>query len=129
LILKDIQNDEPYVGSVSIARSIFLEGKINQTHKMWITLFDDQGDDEYDGAMGLNDDEDPRVLMEFTVTPVVVPPPVIPETSPTRKSQPVKPTTSASPSKKSYLDPIGQTKEQKRTPVASGPQRLSSPTK
>jgi hypothetical protein len=35
---------------------------------MWITLFDDQGDDEYDGAMGLNDDEDPRILVEFCIT-------------------------------------------------------------
>lgn len=77
LIIKDIQNDEPYVGSVSIPRSIFLEGQMNQAHKMWITLFDDQGDDEYDGAMGLNDDEDPRVLMEFTITQAAMPLPVV----------------------------------------------------
>ena len=32
---------------------------------MWITLFDDQGDDEYDGAMGLDDDEEPRVLVDI----------------------------------------------------------------
>jgi hypothetical protein len=49
---------------------------------MWITLFDDYGDDEYDGAMGLNDDEDPRVLMEFTITAPVVPQPSIQESSP-----------------------------------------------
>jgi hypothetical protein len=91
LIIKDIQNDEPYVGSVSIARSIFLEGQLNHTHKMWITLFDDQGDDEYDGAMGLNDDEDPRVLMEFKITQAVVPPPAIPEGSPQRRSQKASP--------------------------------------
>ena len=84
LIIKDIQNDEPYVGSVSIARSIFLEAATNQVHKMWITLFDDQGDDEYDGAMGLNDDEDPRVLMEFTITQANAPAPVQ-ESSPQRK--------------------------------------------
>lgn len=118
LIIKDIQNDEPYVGSVSIARSIFLESALNTHHKMWITLFDDQGDDEYDGAMGLNDDEDPRVLMEFTITePVVVPPPSIPETSPQRKSQKATPLV-ASPVKKvaSYLDPIGNTRDAKRNP-------------
>ena len=40
-IIKDIQNDEPYVGSVSIPRSIFVEGGVNNTFKMWITLFDD----------------------------------------------------------------------------------------
>ena len=60
-IIKDIQDDEPYVGSVSILRSILLEGKPGEKHLMWITLFDDQGDDEYDGALGLDDDEDPRV--------------------------------------------------------------------
>jgi hypothetical protein len=119
LIIKDIQNDEPYVGSVSIARSNFLDGQINQPHKMWITLFDDQGDDEYDGAMGLNDDEDPRVLMEFIISPVVVPPPAIPETSPQRKSQRTLAPTASSPIKKSsYLDPIGNLKEQKRNPPA-----------
>ena len=49
LLVKDIQKDEPYVGSVSIFRSILLEGVLNKTYEMWITLFDDQGDDEYDG--------------------------------------------------------------------------------
>jgi hypothetical protein len=68
LIIKDIQDDEPYVGSVSISKQIFVEGKPGTPYKMWITLFDDQGDDEYDGAMGLNDDEDPRILMSFTIT-------------------------------------------------------------
>lgn len=68
LIIKDIQNDEPYAGSISIQRSIFLEGDLNTPHTQWITLFDDQGDDEYDGAMGLNDDEEPRILFEFTIS-------------------------------------------------------------
>jgi hypothetical protein len=35
---------------------------------MWITLFDDQNDDEYDGALGIQDDENPRVLVQFTVS-------------------------------------------------------------
>ena len=41
LILKDIENDEPYVGSVSIGRSILAEGNKGQSYAMWITLFDD----------------------------------------------------------------------------------------
>jgi hypothetical protein len=45
-----------------------LEGDLNTPHTQWITLFDDQGDDEYDGAMGLNDDEEPRILFEFTIS-------------------------------------------------------------
>ena len=67
--------------------------------------------------MGLNDDEDPRVLMEFKITPDVVPPPSIPENSPQRRSQ--KAANPASPTKKSsYMDPIRNTKEEKRNPVA-----------
>jgi hypothetical protein len=69
-IVKDIENDEPYVGSVSILRSTFLDGELDVTHRMWVTLFDDQADDEYDGAMGLNDEEDPRVLFEFTISAI-----------------------------------------------------------
>ena len=56
-----------------------LEGKLNVTHKMWVTLFDDQGDDEYDGALGLDDDEDPRVQLEFTVTQIPEPWAVAPQ--------------------------------------------------
>ena len=41
LILKDIENDEPYVGSVSIGRSILKEGNKGQAYSMWITLFED----------------------------------------------------------------------------------------
>lgn len=48
-LVKDIQKDEPYVGSVSIFRSVLLEGELNKKYPMWVTLFDDQGDDEYDG--------------------------------------------------------------------------------
>lgn len=32
LICKDIQDEQPFAGSVSIFRSIFLEGALNQTH-------------------------------------------------------------------------------------------------
>ena len=59
LVVKDIENDDPYAGSVSIPRSICLgsgmdeEVKLNHAYPMWITLFDDQNDDEYDGALGV----------------------------------------------------------------------------
>ena len=75
-LVKDIQKDEPYVGSVSIFRSILLEGQPGKKYTMWITLFDDQGDDEYDGQMGINDDEQPRILVEMTVVDPNVAPPV-----------------------------------------------------
>lgn len=70
IIVKDIQNDEPYAGSVSIPRSILSEGELDNTYNQWITLFDDQGDDEYDGALGIQDDEEPRVRLEFTISEV-----------------------------------------------------------
>jgi hypothetical protein len=82
-IVKDIENDEPYVGSVSILRSTFLDGELDVSHRMWVTLFDDQADDEYDGAMGLNDEEDPRVLFEFTIS-------VMPESDEEVKHSPIK---------------------------------------
>ena len=95
-IIKDIQDDEPYVGSVSIVRSIFLEGALNNPYKMWVTLFDDQNDDEYDGAMGLQDDEDPRVLLEFTILPPVE---EKKEEPPALKAAPPKKTPAAQPKK------------------------------
>jgi hypothetical protein len=64
-----------------------MDGNLGQTYSTWITLFDDQGDDEYDGAMGLNDDEDPRVQLEFTVTQISEPS-VIQQPAPIRKSIP-----------------------------------------
>jgi hypothetical protein len=73
LLVKDIENEDPIAGSVSIPRSIFLEGELNKTYSMWITLFDDQGDDEYDGAMGVQDEESPRILLDFTVSEVSAP--------------------------------------------------------
>jgi len=84
-LVKDIQKDEPYVGSVSIFRSIVLEGEPGKNYPMWITLFDDQGDDEYDGAMGLNDDEEPRILVEMSIVDpnAYVPKTNILETKPT----------------------------------------------
>ena len=75
-ILKDIQNDDPYVGSISMLRSMVLDGQLNHPYQMWFTLFDSQSDDEYDGAMGLTDDEDPRVLMELTLNEKVEAKPV-----------------------------------------------------
>ena len=43
---------------------------MNTPYVQWLTLFDDQQDDEYDGAMGLNDDEEPRIQIQFTITEV-----------------------------------------------------------
>lgn len=47
-----------------------MDSEPGQVYSMWITLFDDQADDEYDGAMGLNDDEEPRILVEMVVNEI-----------------------------------------------------------
>ena len=44
------------IGSVSIPQFIVLNGGLN-TYNQWITLFEHEEDDEYDGEMGVNDDE------------------------------------------------------------------------
>ena len=112
IIVKDIQNDDPYIGSVSIARSIITEGDLGKSYKMWITLFDDQGDDEYDGAMGLHDDEEPRICVEFTVRKAVTPPVVQRQSSPaTKKERPKSPA-------KSYMNPIHNLKDKKGEPTS-----------
>ncbi len=54
------------VGSVSFSHQIILDGGA-AVHRMWITLFEHQDDDEYDGMMGLHDEEEPCVLMDFEV--------------------------------------------------------------
>lgn len=35
------------------------------SYTQWITLFEHRDDDEYDGQMGLQDEEDPRILINF----------------------------------------------------------------
>ena len=56
--------DEVKVGSISIPQDIFYMAGESK-HQQWITLFDHIDDDEYDGEMGENDDEQPRVLFTF----------------------------------------------------------------
>lgn len=157
IIVKDIQNDEPYAGSISIPRSIFLEGDLNVSHTQWVTLFDDQGDDEYDGAMGINDDEEPRILFEFVIQEYQPPqqhieePPVQQEESPYRdqveeevfeqpKPEHAEPPVAAVPEQrkkldtkkpsKTYMNPIGNPKKRDgHQPEPPAPARTSTVSK
>lgn len=54
------------LGSVSIPMNIVLDGRPGK-HTQWVTLFDDENDDVYDGQMDLNDEEPPKILVTFTV--------------------------------------------------------------
>ena len=56
------------IGSVSIPQQIIYNGSVG-TYTQWITLFEHEDDDEYDGEMGINDDEDPRIKVRFITEP------------------------------------------------------------
>jgi len=38
-----------------------------ETYDQWITLFEHEEDDEYDGEMGVNDDEQPMIFIRFEI--------------------------------------------------------------
>jgi hypothetical protein len=92
---------------------------------MWITLFDDQADDEYDGAMGLNDDEEPRILMEMVVNEITKPLQIETEKddanaipSHLELSPPKAPDTGKN--SKSYMNPIKNFKDTKKIGSSTG---------
>ena len=47
---------------------MFLQSNLNVKQKIWITLFDYIEDDEYDGDLGEDDEEKPRVQVEYKLT-------------------------------------------------------------
>ena len=67
VIVKSLGRDEVKVGSVSVPQATLL-GAGEGRHKQWITLFDHLDDDEFDGEMGENDDEAPRVRLSLAVS-------------------------------------------------------------
>lgn len=70
IVVKSLTRDELKVGSISISQETFFNAHAfdpNGRYKQWITLFDHLDDDEYDGEMGENDDEHPRVLFSFYI--------------------------------------------------------------
>ena len=68
--MKSLGRNEEKVGSISIPQEVFFTaGKDEQgKYRQWITLFDHLDDDEYDGDMGENDEEQPRVLFNFAIS-------------------------------------------------------------
>ena len=67
IITKSLGANETSIGSISIPQYIILNGGL-ASYTQWITLFEHQDDDEYDGQMGANDDEAPRILVTFVTT-------------------------------------------------------------
>ena len=60
-------------------------GHQGQTHKQWVTLFDDTEDDVYDGTLGFDDEEGPRVLISFHYASLNTTPESQPSTSKSRQ--------------------------------------------
>jgi hypothetical protein len=60
IVVKTVGREDLKVGSVSISQDLFL-GSAEGRYTQWITLFDHLDDDEYDGDIGENDEESPRV--------------------------------------------------------------------
>jgi chromosome segregation ATPase len=54
------------IGSVSIKASTFIDYAQKSTKETWITLFDHEDDDEYDGQFNEDDQEAPRIKVSFT---------------------------------------------------------------
>jgi hypothetical protein len=67
IVAKTMGANEQILGSISIPQFIIMNGGI-ASHTQWITLFEHQDDDEYDGQMGLNDEEEPMILVNFVVS-------------------------------------------------------------
>jgi hypothetical protein len=73
-VARSLGDNEERHGSVSIdLNHYFGEGAqsmgvvFGQKYEQWITLFDHPDDDIYDGVLGQDDDEIPRVLIEFVL--------------------------------------------------------------
>eukprot|EP00347_Sterkiella_histriomuscorum_P007897 403347143 len=67
IILKKIGSDDKNrFGSISISLKKLTQG-VGNSYMHWITLFDDLDDDIYDGQLGEDDYEQPRILLEYTV--------------------------------------------------------------
>jgi len=60
--------EQPSIGSISFPGYMFLNCPLKKTRKVWITLFDYVEDDEYDGDLVENDDENPRILVQYKLT-------------------------------------------------------------
>jgi hypothetical protein len=69
-ILVQNQHDDEFFGSISINISKYFLGPstlFNHPYKQWLTLFDDPEDDEYDGNLGEDDEDFPKILVTLTV--------------------------------------------------------------
>ena len=67
VIIKNMDRNEKKLGSLSIPVEKFLELPQNASYSHWVTLFDYLEDDEYDGDLGVDDEENPRVWVTYQI--------------------------------------------------------------
>ena len=65
IIIKNMDRNEKKLGSLSIPVQRFLDLPKNSSYSHWVTLFDYIEDDEYDGDLGMDDEETPRVWITY----------------------------------------------------------------
>lgn len=69
VIVKLLGDDERKLGSLTIPMETLLGfAGVQGIQKKWITIFDSLNDDVYDGDFAEDDDENPRILVEFKVS-------------------------------------------------------------
>jgi chromosome segregation ATPase len=65
VLVKGLVGDQ-LIGSISFLASTFHTNAVKKTKECWVTLFDHQDDDLYDGDFAENDSELPRIKISFT---------------------------------------------------------------
>jgi hypothetical protein len=69
---KNLQTEERH-GSVSFVLETYFtqqgnpEVEVGRIYRQWVTLFDHPDDDVFDGIIGEDDDELPRILLEIII--------------------------------------------------------------
>ncbi len=64
-------NGDDLYGTISLDKNTDF-GKVDAgSSTQWITLFEDPEDDLYDGTLGEDDDEDPRINLTFKMVSVI----------------------------------------------------------
>ncbi len=80
LVAKSLGEDEERHGSVSFILDQYfgvnqqMDVRVGTVYRQWVTLFDHPDDDVYDGIIGEDDDELPRVCLELLVEEAAAPP-------------------------------------------------------
>lgn len=64
-IVKSLGEADTFHGSISFPLKEYFLAMPNLSTSHWVTLFDDMNDDLYDGNLGENDEELPRIYCHF----------------------------------------------------------------